>query len=182
MNDKNNNIFELPSAVRSAICNHVTVDKNISKHDLDNAWKTFCNLLEQSEVSKNQMEVKQNTYSRSLSYAFYRYFKLATLSLSVACLTYVYVNYNDSSKIEVAETSSVDAKLAARDYILPNPDHFSELVTFVEDDSISKYAQPQDTELSRRLTAELENSLRESFRVPDNGNNNSPHLVFVAND
>ena len=201
MKTKQNPIPELSKEIRSALCQHVKeLDSGLSSHEVHNAWIKFSNTLELTEKSRSSLKSKERLVN------FPSLFSRWVPALSLVAIVMLVVSFQtggDSLKTILVEDKGqvvVGRELAKievlpSNYELPKPERFSEMVSYVEKYNESKANKELDSEFDRRISAELEQSLRTSFREDSQAvlnidlnsgslradQNSEPHVAMVSN-
>ncbi len=178
--------YELPNAVKKALVNHYAEgDQQLSKRDVENAWIVFTNTLA-AEKNVENVSAFRRVFKRVPS--FYWSFPALAGALAVAIVVFNRQDLLDNSPSLMVsqnqQTSEINSEnmakhlLNSREYELPRPERFSELVSFVKSDMPLQGSRPHYEELNQRLFSEIEGSLRDPVYVKTN----SPQLIFVANE
>ena len=177
--------------VKKALLNHFSNDaRELSKHDVENAWIVFSNNLK-AELNVEKHSVYKASPVKKLFKkvpSFYWSFPALAGALAVAIVVFNQQEMLENPASLVASTTpsltQVDNEnlakhlLNAREYELPRPERFSELVSFVKSDVPHQNSRQQNEALNQRLFSELEGSLRDQPYV----RSDSPQLIYVANE
>ena len=177
----------LPFNVKKALNDHAqSVDQQMSSRELENAWKSFSNLLDLDDRKSSLAKSKRKNF---LNFAL-RPAALISFATSLS-LAMLFVTYNYSASNHKQVTSAYyedsfiatqlasNSKIANSDYLktpdstnrnanyqLPEGNHFSELVNFVKQDS-NPVATYQKSILEKKLIEEIQNGIREDFDNPN---------------
>jgi hypothetical protein len=147
---------------------------NLSKSEIDNAWIRFSNTLDFVEKSKPVVKA-----TPKYSFLNYRTFSPLFAGMATAVVLFYFIIQNSNQTIDnkvlvQSNVNSMNVTLAksSKEYVLPKPEKFSELVRYVKEDRHKETAEvvyPKSYRefgndlYARRVSAEFEQSLRDSF-------------------
>jgi len=168
---------ELSTSVKEALAHYASsTEINLSEAEINNAWIKFSNTLEFNE----KVNSKKLTATKVWIPNYRKLFPVFS-GFSTAAVILYFIVQSSNQKIETTEVvaqknvtfPNVTLANSTKEYELPKPEKFSELVKFVKEERQREVAESiavkvnnnefDNDSYSRRLSAELEQSLRDSF-------------------